>query len=86
MWRPMARGATPGVTSRKEESHEECLLLETHIVLVGQTLDLRGDYLNSMEYSNGIGRGLSGWDLRWFSCSQVVESLIELARVRFNLG
>ena len=82
----MARGGTLGVMLCKEVSHEECLLLETHIILVGRTLDLCGDYLNSVEYSNSVGHGLSGWDLRWFSCSQVVESLIELARVCFNLG
>ena len=75
-----------GVTSCKKVSHKQGLLMETRIVLVGRTLDLRSDYLNSVEYRAGIGRGLSGGNLRRLSCSQVVESLIELARVRFNLG
>ncbi len=82
----MARGANLGVTSHKKVSHEQGLLMETCIILVRRTLDLRSDYLNSVEYSAGIGRGLSGGNLRRFSCSQVVESLDELARVRFNLG
>ena len=60
--------------------------METCIVLVGRTLDLRSDYLNSVENCTGIGRGLSGGNLRRLSCSQVVESLVKLARVCFNLG
>ena len=59
--------------------------METHIVLVGQTLDLHSDYLNSVENRTGISCGLSGENLQWLSCLQVVESLVKLARVCFSL-
>ncbi len=75
-----------GVMSHKKVSHKQGLLMETCIVLVGRTLDLRSDYLNSVENCTGIGRGLFGGNLQRLSCSQVVESLVELARVRFNQG